>query len=178
MVSPRPLPIDPLAEAKRQWVAHGWTDAADGMAVVISVMRAQQLLLGRVDVALRPFGLSFARYELLRLLAFSRSGRLPLSSVVARLQVHATSVTSTAERLVRDGYVIREPHPHDGRAAMLVLTAAGRTLVDEATAALNAEVFTDPGVSDADAAELVGIVARLRKDAGDFADPRPQPDPL
>ena len=178
MATPRPLPIDPLAEAKRQWVAHGWTDAADGMAVVISVMRAQQLLLGRVDAALRPFGLSFARYELLRLLAFSRSGRLPLSSVVARLQVHATSVTSTAERLVRDGLVIREPHPHDGRAAMLVLTTSGRTLVDQATAALNTQVFADPGVTSTDAAELVGIVARLRKDAGDFAEPRPQPDPL
>lgn len=178
MASPRPLPIDPLAEAKRQWVVHGWEDAAEGMAVVTSIMRAQQLLLSRVDAALRPFGLSFARYELLRLLAFSRSGRLPLSSVVARLQVHATSVTSTAERLVRDGCVVREPHPHDGRAAMLVLTPAGRTLADQATAALNAEVFADPGVSNEDAAALVGIVARLRKNAGDFADPRPQPDPL
>ena len=29
-----------------------------------------------------------------------------------------------------------------------------------------------------DAAEVVAIVARLRKDAGDFADPRPQPEAL
>ena len=178
VIRPRPLPVDPLAEAKRQWLAHGGTDAADGMAVVTSVMRAQQLLLARVDAALKPFALSFARYEMLRLLAFSRSGRLPLSSVVARLQVHATTVTSTAERLVRDGLVVREPHPHDGRAALLVLTDAGRELVDRATTALNADVFAAPGLSDADAAELVAIVARLRKDAGDFADPRPQPDPL
>lgn len=178
MARPRPLPIDPLAEAKRQWLAHGWTDAADGMAVVISVMRAQQLLLARVDAALKPFALSFARFEVLRLLAFSRAGRLPLSSVVARLQVHATTVTSTADRLVRDGLITREPHPHDGRAAMLVLTDAGRELVERATAALNAEVFAHPGISAEDAADLVAIVARLRKDAGDFADPRPQPDPL
>ncbi|WP_309065627.1 MarR family winged helix-turn-helix transcriptional regulator [Microbacterium sp.] len=173
-----PLPIDPLAEAKRQWIAHGWTDAADGMTVVISVMRAQQLLLARVDAALKPFGLSFARFELLRLLAFSRAGRLPLSSVVARLQVHATSVTSTADRLVRDGLIVREPHPHDGRAAMLALTDAGRELVERATEALNAEVFADPGLSPSDAADLAGIVARLRRDAGDFTDPRPLPDPL
>ena len=178
VTQPRPLPVDPLAEAKRQWVAHGWTDAANGMTVVISVMRAQQLLLARVDATLKPFELSFARYEVLRLLAFSRSGRLPLSSVVARLQVHATTVTSTAERLVRDGLVIREPHPHDGRAAMLALTEAGRDLVERATAALNSEVFAAPGISPEDAADLVGIVARLRRDAGDFTDPRPQPDPL
>jgi DNA-binding MarR family transcriptional regulator len=148
------------------------------MAVVTSVMRAQQLLLARVDSALKPFALSFARYEVLRLLAFSRAGRLPLSSVVARLQVHATTVTSTAERLVRDGLIVREPHPHDGRAALLALTDDGRALVERATAALNADVFADPGMSSADAAELVAIVARLRKDAGDFTDPRPLPEPL
>lgn len=174
----RPLPVDPLAEAKRQWVAHGWTDAADGMTVVISVMRAQQLLLARVEATLKPFELSFARYEVLRLLAFSRSGRLPLSSVVARLQVHATTVTSTSDRLVRDGLIVREPHPHDGRAALLALTDAGRELVERATTALNSEVFAAPGISRDDAADLVGIVARLRRDAGDFTDPRPQPAPL
>lgn len=178
MARPRPLPIDPLAEAKRQWVAHGWTDAADGMTAVISVMRAQQLLLARVDAALKPFGLSFARFEVLRLLAFSRDGRLPLSSVVSRLQVHATTVTSTADRLVRDGLIVREPHPHDGRAAMLALTSDGRVLAERATTALNDEVFGNPGLSDSDTTDLVAIVARLRRDAGDFTDPRPLPDPL
>lgn len=178
MARPRPLPIDPLAEAKRQWLAHGWTDAADGMAVVTSVMRAQQLLLARVDASLKPFQLSFARYEVLRLLAFSRTGTLPLSSVVARLQVHATSLTSTAERLVRDGLVTRDPHPHDGRAALLTLTDAGRDLVERATLALNTDVFRSPGVDADDAAALVGVVARLRRNAGDFTDPRPTPDPL
>ncbi|MGQ7312115.1 MarR family winged helix-turn-helix transcriptional regulator [Microbacterium arabinogalactanolyticum] len=178
MARPRPLSIDPLAEAKRQWLAHGWHDAADGMAVVTSVMRAQQLLLARVDATLKPFGVTFARYEVLRLLAFSRSGTLPLSSVVARLQVHATSVTSTAERLVRDGLVLREPHPHDGRAALLTLTETGRDLVERATRALNTDVFRSPGIDADDASTLVGIVARMRKNAGDFTDPRPVPDPL
>lgn len=146
--------------------------------MVISVMRAQQLLLARVDAALRPFGLTFARYEMLRLLAFSREARLPLSSVVTRLQVHPTTVTSTADRLVRDGLLVREPHPRDGRAVLLALTPEGRELVDRATAALNTEVFEAPGVSREDASDLISIVARLRKDAGDFTDPRPRPDPL
>ncbi|MGB4136248.1 MAG: MarR family transcriptional regulator [Microbacterium sp.] len=174
----RPLPIDPLAEARRQWLAHGWADAADGMAVVTSVMRAQQLLLARVDAALKPFRLTFARFEVLRLLAFSRTGSMPLSSMVARLQVHPTSLSSTADRLVRDGLALREPHPHDGRAALLTLTDAGRALVGDATDALNSEVFADPGLSAQDASDLVSIVARMRKDAGDFTDPRPVPDPL
>lgn len=178
MARPGPLPVDPIAEAKRQWTAHGWTDAAPGMSAVTSIIRAQQLMLARIDAALKPFHLSFARYELLRLLGFTREGRMPMASAIARLQVHPTSVTNTVDRLVRDGLVEREPHPGDGRAAMLVLTASGRELVERATDALNAEVFAEPGLSAEDTAELVAIIARLRKGAGDFADPRPLPDPL
>ena len=173
-----PLPVDPIAEAKRQWTAHGWTDAAPGMSVVTSIIRAQQLLMARIDAALKPFRLSFARYEMLRLLAFTRAGRMPMASAIARLQVHPTSVTNTVDRLVRDGLVEREPHPGDGRAAMLVLTTSGRELVERATDALNTQVFADPRLSDEDTTELVRILARFRKDSGDFTDPRPQPDPL
>lgn len=173
-----PLPVDPIAEAKRQWAAHGWTDSAAGMSVVTSIIRAQQLMLARIDAALKPFGLSFARYEMLRLLGFTREGRMPMASAIARLQVHPTSVTNTVDRLVRDGLIERVPHPADGRAAMLVLTESGRSLVDEATDALNAEVFAHPGLTEDDTVDLVRILARFRKDAGDFADPRPLPDPL
>ncbi|MEU1971548.1 MarR family transcriptional regulator [Microbacterium sp. NPDC019599] len=173
-----PLPVDPIAEAKRQWIAHGWTDAAAGMSAVTSVIRAQQLMFARIDAILRPFGLSFARFEMLRLLAFTRAGRMPMASAIARLQVHPTSVTNTVDRLVRDGLIVREPHPVDGRAAMLALTDAGRDLVERATEALNSEMFERPGLSEDDTAELVRIIARFRKDAGDFSDPRPVPDPL
>jgi DNA-binding MarR family transcriptional regulator len=173
-----PLPVDPIAEAKRQWLAHGWSDAATGMSAVTSIIRAQQLLLARIDTTLKPFSLSFARYEMLRLLAFTRAGRMPMASAIARLQVHPTSVTNTVDRLVRDGLITRETHPADGRAAMLVLTDPGRELVERATDALNDDVFTEPGLSEADTTDLVSIIARFRKASGDFTDPRPLPDPL
>ncbi|TQK20827.1 DNA-binding MarR family transcriptional regulator [Microbacterium sp. SLBN-154] len=174
----RRLPVDPIAEAKRQWLAHGWTDAAAGMTAVTSIMRAQQLMLARVDATLRPFRLTFARYELLTLLSFSRAGRMPMASASARLQVHPTSVTNTVDRLQADGYVRREPHPVDGRATLVVLTDAGRDLAERATAALNAQVFSEPGLSADDTDELVSIIARMRRAAGDFDDPRPTPEPL
>ncbi|NYF16793.1 DNA-binding MarR family transcriptional regulator [Microbacterium sp. AK009] len=174
----RRLPVDPIAEAKRQWLAHGWTDAAAGMTAVTSIMRAQQLMLARVDATLRPLGLTFARYELLTLLSFSRAGRMPMASASARLQVHPTSVTNTVDRLQADGYVRREPHPVDGRATLVVLTDAGRDLAERATAALNAQVFAEPGLSSDDTDELVSIIARMRRAAGDFDDPRPTPEPL
>lgn len=173
----KPLTQDPIAEAKRQWTANGWQHAANGMAAVTSVMRAQQLMLAQVETALRPHGLSFARFELLRLLGFTREGRMPMASAITRLQVHPTSVTNTVARLVRDGLLRREAHPEDGRAAFLILTDEGRKVVEQSTASLNG-VFENLGSSVSEITTLVGILARFREGAGDFSPPRPVPDPL
>lgn len=174
----RPLRIDPIAEAKRQWSLHGWEEAAPGMAVYASIMRVHQLMLSDVEQALKPMNLSFARFELLRLLAFTREGRMPMSSVVSRLQVHPASVTSIVDRLVIDGYAKRESHPTDGRATMLVITPVGIELADRATEILNASSFETIAMSSEDTATLTGILARYRKRAGDFEDPAPNPEPL
>ena len=69
-----PLPDDPIELARANWVKHGWDDAAEGMALVTSVMRVQQVFLARIEEILRPLGLTFARYEVLRLLAFTLCG--------------------------------------------------------------------------------------------------------
>ena len=55
MTGPRPLRFDPVLEARRQWEAHGWSDAAPGMAAITSTVRAYQIFLARVDRSLRPF---------------------------------------------------------------------------------------------------------------------------
>lgn len=178
MASPVPLPIDPIAEAKRQWLIHGWDSAADGMAAVTSIMRAQQLMLARVEGALKPFGLSFARFEFLALLSFTREGALPMASASARLQVHPTSVTNTVDRLQRDGLVERSAHPTDGRATLVTLTVSGRELAARASATLNAAVFDQLGLVGDDLGALISILARFRHDSGDFIIPPPAPDPL
>ena len=53
---------DPIALARVNWERSGWGDVADGMVAVTSVMRAHQILLARVETALRPYDLSFSRY--------------------------------------------------------------------------------------------------------------------
>ena len=168
MAEEQRLPFDPIAEARRHWEAHGWDDAAPGMAAVTSVVRAQQILLARIDDELRPFGLTFARYELLRLLAFSRKGALPLMVVGSRLQVHPTSITSVVDRLEEQGLVRRVPHPTDRRVKLAELTDVGRRRVEDATARLNETVFTSPGLEQPEVEQLVSLLTRLRARAGDF----------
>jgi DNA-binding MarR family transcriptional regulator len=170
----RPLAFDPIAEAHRQWEAHGWQDAAPGMAAVTSVIRAHQIYMGRVEAVLRPLALSFARYELLMVLLFSRQGSLPLSKLGSRLQVHPTSVTNAVDRLEKQGLLRRLPHPTDGRTTLAAITAEGRRAARKATAALNAEVFSAPGLPPVEVSELVAVLGRLREGAGDFERPGPR----
>ena len=125
---------------------------------VTSVMRAHQILLARVESSLRPYDLSFSRYELLRLLAFSSGGALPITKASDRLQVHVTSVTHAIRRLESDGLVERTPHPTDGRTTLVRLTDLGRSTVEDATVTLNNEVFADVGMSGSDSRTLAAAI--------------------
>ncbi len=142
---------------------HGWEDAAPGMAVATSIMRAQQLMLARVDEKLARFDLTFARFELLRLLAFTRHGELPLGKLGVRLQVHPTSITSAVDRLESQGFVERHRHPTDGRTTLAVITRAGRRTVEQATEVLNGEVFEHIGLSEREVAQLYRLLEKLRE---------------
>lgn len=165
-----PLPRDPIADAQRNWERHGWGDVAAPMAAITAIMRTQQILLARIETVLKPFGLTFARYELLALLSFARSGALPMNKASALLQVHPTSVTNAVDRLEKAALVARSPHPTDGRTTLIELTAEGRTLAKKATAALNAEVFGKSGFTDDDVHHLIRVLGTFRRDAGDFTE--------
>src|SRR3712207_1096124 len=161
---------DPIREAHRQWVRHGWGEAADGMVMVTSLVRVNQLLLERIDAVLRPLGLTFARYEVLRLLSFSRAGAMPMTRLGSLLQVHPTSVTSAVDRLEAQGFVARERRAEDKRVVLASITSDGRAVVERATEGLNAEVFQQPGLSAKELASLTTLLGVLRASAGDVVD--------
>lgn len=138
------------------------------MATATSVMRAQQLVLRAVDGALRPFGLTFARYEALVLLSFTSRGELPLGRMGQRLMIHPTSVTNIVDRLARDGLIDRVAHPTDRRATLARITPAGRDLTAKATGAVNAIHFGVGTLADEQMEEMVRLVRSLRVSTGDF----------
>lgn len=161
------LPFDPIVRAAQIWERR--FGPATAMAAVTSIMRAQQILLAQLDGILRPHGLTFARYEALVLLSFSRSGALPLRVVGERLMVHPTSVTNIIDRLERQGLVARRLNPHDRRGRLAEITGAGRSAAERATADLMAVGF---GMADYDPErlrEIFALLRGLRVAAGDFA---------
>ncbi len=173
MPKPLDLPFDPIGRAGQIW-EQKWGPASS-MRVATSIMRVQQILLARYDEVLRPHGLTFARYEALVLLHFSRSGALPLKVIGSRLMVHPTSVTNAISRLAAAGLVERETNPDDRRGVLASITGRGREVVEAATRDLMAIDF-GLGVLDEDAREGAYQALRaVRAEAGDFTE-KPPPE--
>jgi DNA-binding MarR family transcriptional regulator len=163
---PVDLPFDAIAEARRQWVAHELREPL-AMAAATSVMRAQQIVSTAVDRALRPFGLTFARYEVLMLLQFTRDGALPITRVGERLMVHPTGITKLVDKLEEQGLVRREANPNDRRGTLAGITQAGRDLAAQASQAVT-EVRFGADLGDEDLEMLVALVRRLRINTGEL----------
>ena len=160
------LAFDPIAEAQYRW--HERWPEAERMAAATALIRVQRIVMSSVERALAPFGLTFARFEALVLLAFSRRGRLPLGKMGARLQVHPTSVTNAVDRLEAQGFVRRAADPNDRRTTLAEITPEGRAIVEEATRAVTRAQFGLEMLHDAELQQISDILFRVRLAAGDF----------
>jgi DNA-binding MarR family transcriptional regulator len=163
-----PRPTDLIAEAERQWRAHWGAEAVPSMVAVTSIMRVHQILLARLNRLLAPWELTFARYEALMLLYYSRAGALPLGKIGSRLQVHPTSVTNTIDGLERLALVSRTAHDRDRRMTLAAITDRGRVTAREATTALNEAHFATQPLRTAELDQLSATLRRVRIDEGDF----------
>ncbi|WP_330272927.1 MarR family transcriptional regulator [Lentzea sp. NBC_00516] len=163
-----PLPFDPIVRAAELWDDR--VGSSTSMAAVTSVMRVQQIIQSAVDAALKPHGLTFARYEALVLLFFSRKGALPMRVMGERLQLHPTSVTNIVDRLESDGLVRRTPHPTDRRTTLVEITDAGLQRRESATAAVVDVNLGLKGLTDRQTEQLTDLLAKVRRASGDFED--------
>lgn len=161
-----PLDFDPIARAGELWDER--IGDATSMRLATSIMRVQQLVIGQLEAALKPHGITFARYEVLRLISFSRDGHLPLSKIGARLMVHPTSVTNAIDRLEAQGLVQREVDPQDRRRVLASLTDQGRSVLDDATDAITAIDFGVRALDADQQEQLYAALTPLR--AHDFED--------
>lgn len=176
MAANRSLSFDPVLAARDVWRAKGWGEASTGMAAVTSIMRAHQLFLAKANEVLRPFDLTFARYEVLAWLAWNAEcGQLSLTQIAERLQVTPATVTNAVDRLEAADHVRRLPHPRDARTTLAEITARGRRTVTAATDELNTKVFEAVGLSETETESLVRLLLKVRMAAGDFSSEAARP---
>ena len=168
---PKPvrLPFDPIARAAQLWRRRWGTDSqATPMASATSIMRVHQLLITEFDAIAARHGLTFARYECLVLLAFSREQRLSMTKIGQRLMVHPTSATNIVQRLAAQGFVERVPNPDDRRGTFAVLTESGRDVMEKVTSDLEAVEFGLGMLSPEEHARFFELLRKVRVESGDF----------
>jgi DNA-binding MarR family transcriptional regulator len=148
----------------------GWP-GPDELAAAQSILTASQMILTAVDAALEPFGLTFARYEALALLSFSKEGRLPVGKLSARLRVHPASMTNTVTKLEADGLLRRLSDSSDRRTVLAEITDDGLALVQVATEELAKAQFGTAGLDPDQRTAIVRIIRDFRIARGEFVVP-------
>ena len=126
-------PEDALARGIPRDVA-ALPGAAPGPAETwLRIVQVHDRLAHRIDSALhREHGLSLTGYEALRRIADAPGDRATMGEVADAVGLSRPGVTSTVNKLVADGLVIRERAGDDRRLLHARLTPAGRQRVDAA----------------------------------------------
>jgi DNA-binding MarR family transcriptional regulator len=125
---------------------------------------ARTLIAREVDHPLSQHGISLADLAILRELRSAPDGKLRRSELAQRLGVTPSGVARQLGPLERIGLVDRESHDRDARLALVVLTAAGTRVVDEAleTAEHAAERAFAGRWSDPERERLAKLLAAVR----------------
>jgi DNA-binding MarR family transcriptional regulator len=92
------------------------------LRLLASASRLESILQSRFT---REFGISLARFDVLSQLERSGDG-LTMTETSRRMMVTNGAITSLVDRLVDEGFVMREAHPEDRRTTILRLTDSGR----------------------------------------------------
>lgn len=92
-----------------------------------------------------------------RMLGILRDRRPTIKELASFLGLDKSSVTGLVNRAEERGLVRRTAAPHDGRSVQVIVTPAGRKLIDRAAAEFEAEI--DLLVEDLTAAQRVALSA-------------------
>ncbi len=128
------------------------------------VARLDRALRREIDEAVRPHGLTIARYTVLSVVA--RRDGLSNAQLARRSYITPQSMSQVIRALERDGLIEREPDPAHRKILRATLTPAGRrvlTTCDRAVDALEREMLADvpPAARAALLEQLTGCVRRL-----------------
>lgn len=161
-------PFDVVEGSRRVWLERWDPSAASGMAVFTAILRSYQLISSQVNAVMRGYGLTFAQYEVLTWLATDPESSLTLSWISKTLRIPPATVTNIIDRLEDQALVRRVPHPSDARTTLAEITVEGRAMADDATRALNAEVYERIGLTERQRGQLVDLLGVLRANGNEF----------
>lgn len=131
-----------------------------------------RLLRRDFDRRARAIGLTRAQWSVLAHL--SRNEGISQAGLAEILDIEPITLVRLLDRLEESGWVERRPHPTDRRVYTLYVTAKAWPVIDQIrTLAAETRALALAGVSDADRARLVELLARIRANLSDRAEREP-----
>lgn len=103
-----------------------------GECLCFRARRLSRVLTRLYDDALRPLGVQATQLMLLNAIAMSDEGGVAMHVLADFLAMDRTTLSRNVRPLERAGWVRVARSPADGRARLLLLTPAGRRLVEAA----------------------------------------------
>ena len=155
--------LDPIDELLRGWESVRPELDFQPMALFARCNRFVTLSLRKLEVTLNEHGLSVGEFDVLS--ALRRSGTpftLRPSELAERVMVSRAGMTSRVDKLEENGFVERRRDPDDRRSEPIMLTKAGRRLVDGALVALlDAEAQLFASLSESQQRQMDTLLRRL-----------------
>ena len=134
---------------------------ADARATLDAFLDAADLLYERISDGLGRVGLSYGKYEVLKMLA-DADVAVPLGALAEGASCARSNITQIVDRLEGEGLVRRVDDPDDRRSVRAELTAEGTAKAEEGTTQVElvraqfAAAFTA-----AERAELARLLAKI-----------------
>jgi DNA-binding MarR family transcriptional regulator len=124
------------------------------------INHSSRLIMRRFEQVLRPLGFGMAYLPVA--MTLDRAGALVQRELVERAYVEQPTVAALLTRMERDGLIARAPHPDDGRASLISLTAKAKARLPKARGRLF-EVVEQAlkGFSKQERATLIGLLQRV-----------------
>jgi DNA-binding MarR family transcriptional regulator len=150
----------------------------DQVTTWINLHQTARVIQGLLEERLRAeTDLSWAEFELLMRLEVSAGHPLQMSEIAAQLVGSPSGTTRIADRLEKDGLIVRETPRENRRIVRVLLTDRGRKVLAEADETFRAtlhETFSEH-LSHAEVADLRGSLRKLLEKNGAWQEARCEP---
>jgi DNA-binding MarR family transcriptional regulator len=94
--------------------------------VMVAIVRTAELFKKKSGAIFKNYGLTFAQYNVLRILDATPNGKNTITNVSRIMLVSSANMTGVAKRLEKSGFLIRGSDANDERITLLEITPKGR----------------------------------------------------
>jgi len=154
------------------------TASQDQVSAWMNLRQAGRVIQTRLEERLhKEADLSWAEFELLMRLRISAAHPLQMSQIAAQLVGSPSGTTRIADRLERDGLIVRETPRENRRIVLVQLTDRGREVLADADEIIRTNVQEVLGdhLTEGEVAELRGLLRKLLESNGAWQDARCAP---